>query len=345
VVGAREPCGGPRDAVHTLRRVPLVRSRTASRRPLPSCCYRLARASRRRSDDLIRHPAARGRRGWSARGGAPKSAGRVDTRRVIRLDDAPIRRSGPPRHRARGAPRRRSARGSRAGPTRPGSAPKRQPGSRDRATAGFGIPAVRSDPLAASEDAVRGVLWPKPRHCRSGSASHSPKRADAGPSNPSQSGQLQGLAPLTSPLWSCRRCQQRDTRSFHGLCSPSRSLVRRSDPAVPGPASARRAKARERRARHPLRQAALGGGPPGSLLELPRVNEPKLARAAPSGAEAEPRASAFSAPSHGPESATFAITPPKRGSRRGPVPGESVRCAKSWSAFRDAAPIGSPPKR
>jgi hypothetical protein len=29
----------PDSAVHTLRRIPLVRSRTASLRPLPSCCY------------------------------------------------------------------------------------------------------------------------------------------------------------------------------------------------------------------------------------------------------------------------------------------------------------------
>jgi len=110
-------------------------------------------------------------------------------------------------------------------------------------------------------------------------------------------------------------------------------------------AGARRAEARVRRACLPPRRAAVRGGQPGSLLGLPRVGEPKPARAAPSGAEAEPRASAFSAPSHGPEGATSAIAPPKRGSQRGPVPGESVRCAKSWSAFRDAASIEPPPKR
>jgi hypothetical protein len=36
----------PRDAVHTLRRVPLASSRTASLRPLPSCRYRPARRGR-----------------------------------------------------------------------------------------------------------------------------------------------------------------------------------------------------------------------------------------------------------------------------------------------------------
>jgi hypothetical protein len=37
----------PRDAVHTLRRVPLISSRTASLRPLPSCRYRPARRGSR----------------------------------------------------------------------------------------------------------------------------------------------------------------------------------------------------------------------------------------------------------------------------------------------------------
>jgi hypothetical protein len=37
----------PRDAVHTLRRVPLASSRTASLQPLPSCRYRPARRGSR----------------------------------------------------------------------------------------------------------------------------------------------------------------------------------------------------------------------------------------------------------------------------------------------------------
>jgi hypothetical protein len=37
----------PRDAVHTLRRFPLISSRSASLRPLPSCRYRPARRGRR----------------------------------------------------------------------------------------------------------------------------------------------------------------------------------------------------------------------------------------------------------------------------------------------------------
>jgi hypothetical protein len=64
--GRDAPSGAPRDAVHTLRSLPSVDSRAASLRPLPPCRYR---------------PAGAGRR--------------------FELGEAPIRRSGPPRHRER----------------------------------------------------------------------------------------------------------------------------------------------------------------------------------------------------------------------------------------------------
>jgi len=51
---ARHAGDTPRDAVHTLRRLPLASSRTASLRPLPSCRYRPAqRGSRPRSVSLL----------------------------------------------------------------------------------------------------------------------------------------------------------------------------------------------------------------------------------------------------------------------------------------------------
>jgi hypothetical protein len=59
--------GAPRDAVHTLRSLPFADSRTASPRPLPS----MSLPSRRSGP-------------------------------TIRFDEAPIRRSGPPRHRGIG---------------------------------------------------------------------------------------------------------------------------------------------------------------------------------------------------------------------------------------------------
>jgi hypothetical protein len=63
--GRDAPSGAPRDAVHTLRSLPSADSRTASLRPLPPCRCRPAGAGRRFS-----------------------------------LGEAPIRRSGPPRHRS-----------------------------------------------------------------------------------------------------------------------------------------------------------------------------------------------------------------------------------------------------
>jgi hypothetical protein len=181
----------------------------------------------------------------------------------------------------------------------------------------------------------------------SGSASRSPRRVDAGPSNPLQSSQLQGFAPLTSPLPSCRRCQQRDARSFHGLCSPPRSFVRRSGPTVPGSADALPGRSPEGAvpaARRGKPRWGTSSRDPSS--SSPARCEPKPARAASSGAEAEPRASAFSAPSHDPGDATLrhrpaeAEQPTRAGARR------SLSGARSsWSAFRDAAPFVPPPKR
>jgi hypothetical protein len=68
--GARQVHRVPRVAVHTLRRVPLVSSRTASLRPLPSCRCRV-----------------------------PAVAGEP----ACCPGDAPIRRGGPPRHQPGGA--------------------------------------------------------------------------------------------------------------------------------------------------------------------------------------------------------------------------------------------------
>jgi len=65
----------PRDAVHTLRRLPLASSRTASLRPLPSCRYRPARRwVRPRPGFPCRPPSRRG--GWrTPRGPYPRVAG------------------------------------------------------------------------------------------------------------------------------------------------------------------------------------------------------------------------------------------------------------------------------
>ena len=96
----------PRDAVHTLRRVPLVSSRTASLRPLPSCCYRSPPDCGDGPKPLSTITRVRPGPGAKPTDLAPEgdSAGSRGRQQVgcgtgLRCGDAPIRRSGPPRHR------------------------------------------------------------------------------------------------------------------------------------------------------------------------------------------------------------------------------------------------------
>jgi len=83
----------PRDAVHTLRRLSLASSRSASLRSLPSCRYRAPPGKPPTEAGETPFVPDRSRVRPTARtrpyGSRPGS------------DDAPIRRSGPPRHRAR----------------------------------------------------------------------------------------------------------------------------------------------------------------------------------------------------------------------------------------------------
>jgi hypothetical protein len=82
----------------------LADSRTASLRPLPSCRYRRCPVpGPGRSHDPFSVP------GWprppgSVASRAPRSVVGGRQRSDARFDDAPIRRSGPPRHRAHAAP-------------------------------------------------------------------------------------------------------------------------------------------------------------------------------------------------------------------------------------------------
>jgi len=100
----------PRDAVHTLRRLP---SPIAVPHHCGRCPLAVSVASRSRglaeATTRFRSPSGRGRPGLTlpALRGAWSATGQ---RRHVRYDDAPIRRSGPPRHRARAAraaPKRR----------------------------------------------------------------------------------------------------------------------------------------------------------------------------------------------------------------------------------------------
>jgi hypothetical protein len=151
----------PRNAVHTLRRLPLVESRTASLRPLPSYPYH-----HRRSGD------------------SPPDA-----------SDAPIRRSGPPRHGAQAH--------AQAKPTsRPVSlaAPLTPPTCHPKVKAGA--------PLGRSLRAARP-------------AAHHPQASGYQGSSKCQAEQpITGPCSVDESVVSHHRCQRDDTRSFHGLCFP-----------------------------------------------------------------------------------------------------------------------------
>jgi hypothetical protein len=84
--------GTPRDAVHTLRSCSLANSRTASLRPLPSCRYRAPSGNppTEAGEPPFVPDRSRARPTTRTRSHGTRSGS----------DDAPIRRSGPPRHRA-----------------------------------------------------------------------------------------------------------------------------------------------------------------------------------------------------------------------------------------------------
>jgi len=310
---------GPRDAVHTLRRLPLVSSRTVSRRPLPSCRYPLARwRADAEATALSGAPAARGRQGESQR---RRSEERGTGTRDEEPDSVMLRSAEADphvtEHEAPGA--RRSGAGGSCRASRPDAPPKRRIGARDRTTAGLAIPAALPDPRSASEDASRGAPRPRPRGCRSGL--HSARRSEwsAGPSSPSQSGRLQGLSPLTSPLSGAvvaDRSQLVPSMGFVPLQGPSRAAPvrpcqvggrvpsRSSEALVPPPIAASRGRVE---------------GPPASLLEFSRASRAE-ARVAwrQRGAEAEPRLpSPFQRRAAAPGGATSRSLPTEAGGVRG----------------------------
>jgi len=216
--------GSPRDAVHTLRRLSLVSSRTASLRPLPSCRCRPppgTPASRSRSmhrpfpteagseqprarpPRRVSHPTTAfvrsPPRGWAA----ARDGRNVQQKRGTgsECDDAPIRRSGPPRHRARVSPPDRSReRRSREIACRSDSAEAPPPDRRSSRPAEGAPP--RAAILRAGRSRPEGV---RTTHRNRGRGSlvdlRRRRRSDAntGPGRISLRSWLQGLAPLTSP--------------------------------------------------------------------------------------------------------------------------------------------------
>jgi hypothetical protein len=182
----------------------------------------------------------------------------------------------------------------------PGGAIKPLPGRawarqllRSLGTAGHPRVVVRP-PRGRGRESLRCTPSVPPRWVRREGSSKSAKRPTSRPCSANES------------VVSCRRCQRNDTRSFHGLCSPPRSLKSRSSPAMPnrrlpppnrGP--------RKLPGRWPTRRAALTSWPLGSLQRFTRAgSRPKpVAGETQRGAEAESARAAFSAALGDPRSA------------------------------------------
>jgi hypothetical protein len=189
------------------RRQPVPRHRG----PLPSCRYR-------------RDPTARPGRNRCAVGpGEPGAAGSPRRpagvcRRPAR-DEAPIRRSGPPRHpgraRTTGEPVAQRARG------------RVRDGAEAQTRRGGGAPSGRHGPQGGEGQATRPA--PKRRWMPSGGRSRGhPPRAritEVSRADPSRRREqpTSRRCSVDESVVSRRRCRRDDTRSFHGLGSPPRS--------------------------------------------------------------------------------------------------------------------------
>jgi hypothetical protein len=226
----------PRDAVHTLRRVSLVSSRTASLRPLPSWRYCPPLDCGEWPKPLSALDRARPKPVAKPTRLAPEGDSCVGCGADLQCGDAPIRRSGPPRHRSaaasdrpkpnavgahnrarRAMPKQRVARARSS--HQQGRAWARQL-RRSLGTAGHPRVVVRP-PRDRSRELLRCTPSVPPRWVRREGSSKSAKRP------PSR------LCSANESVVSCRRCQRDDTRSFHGLCTPPRSLKSRSSPVMP----------------------------------------------------------------------------------------------------------------
>jgi hypothetical protein len=175
--GARDPTSGaPRDAVHTLRSLPFADSRAASLRSLPS----LPLPSRRSGP-------------------------------TIRLGDAPIRRSGPPRHRARGAFTPPKRRGTAAhDPRRSKSHRSATWTGRSDQGRGGSTPSAPPRPESERPKTPSLVHRDRSRGAWRGAASRTPKWAGCGSVESSQSGSAS--RPCSVDEVRCRQATVADDR-------------------------------------------------------------------------------------------------------------------------------------
>jgi hypothetical protein len=232
--GRQEGVGySPRDAVHTLRRVSLVSSRTASLRPLPSCRYRSPLDCGVWPKPLSALDRVRPEPNAKPTGLAPEGVSRVGCGADYRYGDAPIRRSGPPRHRSATAsdrPKPSAVGAHNRVLARDAEAARCQGARSSHCRAGHG-PA--SCCVAWGRRATRGWSFDPPA-AEAASRCAAPRRSHRGGSgerarrNP-RSGRLQGLAPLTSPL--CHAAVASEM-----TLDPSMGFVPLQGPSYPVPA-------------------------------------------------------------------------------------------------------------
>ena len=225
-------------------------------------------------------------------------------RKRFQCDDAPIRRSGPPRHRAHSAVGGRSSRlchvkllhrcqcrsADAVVAIKPPSGAGSAPDDRDEA-----LPTARRRPPGSRSRSYGVSVTLRP---------HPPKWADARARRNLTKQPTSRLCSADESVVTSRRCQRPATRSFHGLGSPLQG------PAYSAPAW--RCLTRER----PVRAEARGpnaptvrrdGKPPRrrvteepSLVHPARLPPKRWARLATWGAEAVSRCGAFSTPGREP---------------------------------------------
>lgn len=233
-------------------------------------------------------------------------------------------------------PRRRGvAWATRAESPQPPPAPKCQPWPGEiEPPPGLVCPSSPLGPLGPPEGGPPGCLTAEAAR-RRGAGSTRRSGRDLGSSSVSRSSRLQGFAPPTSPSCRIRRCQRNNTRSFHGLWSPSRLLriPLRSDCAKPAGDHFRRTEVR-----HPWSPGASSvcGEPlradvqSRSLLGLPPFAAPKRGAGAPPGGRSRVQPPRLLSATAGPPMARPGAHPrPKPRTNAGTVPVKSVRKPKS----------------
>jgi hypothetical protein len=242
-------------------------------------------------------------------GALPRRAGDGCARKRFQCGDAPIRRSGPPRHRAHSAGGCRSsrpchvklppwcrcrsadARRTIKPPPGAGSAPD------DRNEA---LPVARGPPTGFRGRGLGVSVSLRP---------HPPRWADVRARRNLTEQPTSRLCSADESVVTSRRCQRPATRSFHGLCGPLQGPSR-SAPAwrcltrkrpVRAEARGPGAPAVQRDGKPPRRRAT---GPP-SRVHPARPPPKRLARRTARGAEAVSRCGAFSTPGREPLAAPW----------------------------------------